>query len=86
MLRRREDVDGFEVVVASHRLTPERFSARVHNVEAGTVIGRGSGPTREAAEERALEGARLVLELHAARMSLQRGISALEPFKGDRDQ
>ena len=78
-IRTRHETIGVDMVhVASHRVTPTRYAAEVHNDQDGTLIGKGSGTTRQEAEERALESARLLLELHAARASFRRGLAGLK--------
>ena len=74
---RTEKIDAHLVDVASHRVTKDRYAARVHDATNGSLIGRGSGATRLEAEERALESARLVLGLQSARASFRRGVDKL---------
>ncbi len=79
---RHATIAGEVVHIASHRITPTRWAAEVLYEQDGTLIGKGSGATREEAETCALEGARLVLGLHAARASFRRGIAGLRRGTG----
>lgn len=54
---RTEEVEGWPVGIVSYRIG-ERWHCKIHNVSPGAVIERGSGDTREAAEDDALGRAR----------------------------
>jgi hypothetical protein len=74
---KRVVIGGVLAELSSHRLG-ERFVARVNDIEAGAIIGRGRGGTREQAEEAAIEGASLRLELTEARRALQSSVARLK--------
>jgi hypothetical protein len=69
-------LEGVEVQVSSYRIG-ERFSCTVDNIDPGAVIGRGSGPDRNTAEETALEQATMKLCLGKAGQSLNRSMENL---------
>ena len=54
---------GLRVVGISSYRVGNLFAARIDNVDPGSIIGRGSGATREEAEGIALEKAMLSLDL-----------------------
>lgn len=55
--RRLDVVEGWSICVTSYAL-PGRFIAEVDNVSPGATVARAAGPTREAAEQLAIEKAR----------------------------
>lgn len=79
---RRGSLDGVEVGVTSYKIG-NRYASRVDNVDPGSIIGRGGGPTREAAESIALEKASLSLDLVRATQALRRSVDHL-PSNADR--
>ena len=54
--RRQLTLEGFPVRVVSYRLE-DCYHATVDNVEPGARIARGEGPSREEAEQAALDDA-----------------------------
>lgn len=54
--RRRMDVAGWPVTVETYRLGVV-YHCTIANVDPGARLARGEGPSREAAESRALEKA-----------------------------
>jgi len=54
------DVDGWPVNLTSYRFG-EMFHCKADNVSPGAWLARESGPTREAAEQKALDRARILL-------------------------
>lgn len=74
-------LEGVSVQVTSYRIG-ERFSCTVDNIDPGAVIGRGSGPDRETAEEAAMNQASMKLCLSQASQSLHRSIASLRPAAG----
>jgi len=67
--------------VTSYRIG-ERYSCTVDNIDPGAVIGRGSGPDRQTAEEAAINQASMKLCLSQASQSLNRSIQSLRPPAG----
>ena len=56
IVTRQLQLEGVEVAVTSYRIG-ERYSCTVDNIDPGAVIGRGSGPDRQTAEEAAINQA-----------------------------
>ena len=54
---RRIEVEGWPVNLASYRVGPV-YHCKADNVQPGACIARGSGASREEAEDQALEQAR----------------------------
>jgi hypothetical protein len=57
------------------------FAARIDNVDPGSIIGRGSGATREEAEGIALEKALLSLDLEQAGQAMRHRIDDLNSVR-----
>jgi len=70
-LRHRKQVVGSRVVGITSYRVGSLFAARIDNVDPGSIIGRGSGTTREVAEASALEKAMLSLELERSAEALR---------------
>lgn len=77
LVTKRIRIGHVEVELSSHQLG-ERFVARISDIDAGTIIGRGRGGTRDQAEEAAVEGGSLRLELTEARRALQSSVDRLK--------
>jgi hypothetical protein len=76
-MRYRKETVGLRVVGISSYRVGNLFAARIDNVDPGSIIGRGSGATREEAEEIALEKAMLSLDLEQAGQAMRRSIDYL---------
>lgn len=76
MRYRKQRVDARVVGITSYRVG-NLFAARIDNVDPGSIIGRGSGATREEAEGIALEKAMLSLDLERAGQAMRRSIDSL---------
>jgi hypothetical protein len=59
--RRRGDLAGWEIGIASYRIG-HRFICEIDNVDPGARLARGEGATREDAEQLALTIAKRRLE------------------------
>jgi hypothetical protein len=59
-VERLVDVDGWPVSLTSYRFG-DMFHCKADNVSPGAWLARESAPTREAAEQKALERARQLL-------------------------
>lgn len=81
VISRQITLEGVSVQVTSYRIG-ERFSCTVDNIDPGAVIGRGSGPDRDTAEEAATNQASMKLCLSQASQSLNRSIASLRPAAG----
>jgi hypothetical protein len=57
---RKVEVDGWEVNLTSYRLG-ELFHCKADNVSPGAWLARTTGATRQEAEQKALDRARLLL-------------------------
>jgi len=57
---RTVDVDGWQVTLTSYQLA-ETFHCKADNVSPGAWLARTTGATREEAEEKAVERARVLL-------------------------
>jgi hypothetical protein len=57
---RTVDVDGWQVNLTSYQLA-ETFHCKADNVSPGAWLARTTGATREEAEEKAVERARVLL-------------------------
>jgi hypothetical protein len=57
---RKVEVDGWEVNLTSYRLG-EAFHCKADNVSPGAWLARTTAPTREEAEQKALDRARQLL-------------------------
>ena len=74
---RKEQVGPRVVGITSYRVG-SLFAARIDNVDPGSIIGRGSGATREEAESIALGKALLSLDLEQAGQALRRSVDHLD--------
>ncbi len=81
VVSRQVSLEGVQVQVTSYRIG-ERYSCTVDNIDPGAVIGRGSGPDRQTAEEAAMNQASMKLCLSQASQSLHRSIASLRPTAG----
>lgn len=81
VVSRQVSLEGVQVQVTSYRIG-ERYSCTVDNIDPGAVIGRGSGPDRQTAEEAAMNQASMKLCLSQASQSLHRSIASLRPAAG----
>ena len=70
-MRYRKDRAGSCVVGITSYRVGNLFAARIDNVDPGSIIGRGSGSTREEAELIALEKAMLSLDLARSAQALK---------------
>ena len=80
MQHRKATVGARVVGITSYRVG-NLFAARIDNVDPGSIIGRGSGTTREGAESIALEKALLSLDLEQAGQALRRSVDYLNADK-----
>ena len=80
MQHRKTTVGSRVVGITSYRVG-NLFAARIDNVDPGSIIGRGSGTTREGAESIALEKALLSLDLEQAGQALRRSVDYLNADK-----
>jgi len=71
-------IEAFDAVVESYRVGA-RWGARVETTDESGPIGRGSGETRQAAEEAAIESARAVLEMRSAASAFRTSTNRLRP-------
>lgn len=70
-------INGIEVTIQSYRVGT-RWAAKVETVDVGNSIGRASGETREAAENAAIESAKLVLDMRSAAAAFRTSASRLK--------
>lgn len=77
-------LEGVEVSVSSYRIG-DRYSCTVDNIDPGAVIGRGSGPDRNTAEDAAIEQASMKLCLSKAGQSLSRSMENLRAAQRNLD-
>ena len=77
-------LEGVEVAVTSYRIG-ERYSCTVDNIDPGAIIGRGSGPDRQIAEEAAIEQASMKLCLSKAGQSLRNSMDTLRAAQRNLD-
>jgi hypothetical protein len=76
LIKKEIVLEGFPVIVTSYRIG-DRYSCTIDNIDPGAVIGRGSGPDRQTAEEGAMAQASMKLCLNLASKSLNRSIETL---------
>ncbi len=84
LVQRVITLEGIEVSIHSYRIG-ERYSCTVDNIDPGSIIGRGSGPDRQTAEEAAIEQASMKLCLGKAGQSLGRSIENLRAAQRNLD-
>jgi hypothetical protein len=63
--KRAISLEGIELEVESYRVG-SRWGAKVQTAVVGNSLGRGSGNTREAAEDAAIDSAKMVLDMRSA--------------------
>ncbi len=71
-------IGGVELVMQSYRVGA-RWAAKLETSDAGNSIGRGSGESRQAAEEAALDSAKMVLDMRSAAAAFRTCASRLKP-------
>lgn len=76
-MKHRKQQAGERVVGITSYRVGNLFAARIDNVDPGSIIGRGSGGTREEAEAIALEKALLSLDLERAGQAMRRSAEYL---------
>jgi hypothetical protein len=76
-MKYRKQRAGERVVGITSYRVGNLFAARIDNVDPGSIIGRGSGGTREEAEAIALEKALLSLDLEEAGQAMRRSVDYL---------
>jgi hypothetical protein len=74
--KKNSTVADVEVSVQSYKVGT-RWAAKVETLDVGNVIGRAMADTREEAEEAAIDGAKVVLELRSATASLRASANKL---------
>jgi len=81
-LQHREDrIESWPVRITSYRVG-DQFRSTVDNIDPGATVARGSGPTREAAEQEAIATARerlaKVKRLEASLSAVHESMAAMQ--------